>query len=416
MSKFVINGGRKLEGKITLSGNKNSALKLIPAALLADTPSTLTNVPDLTDIEVMLELIRDLGAKATYKDHTVTIDPQGLSSFNINPELSSKIRASVVLAAPLLAKFGKAVVTPPGGDQIGDRLLDTHFAMMQKMGVTIERKNGRFFLDWKKKLGGQIFLEESSVTATEMGLMMASGMDSVTIEDAASEPHIRDLAFYLTTMGSKVNGVGSSTLFVQGRKLKGGSHRIVPDHIEGGTFAIASAITGGNIEILEFNPEHYKMTLSYLENMGVEYKVLADKLHVLPSKLIAKKRKFQTRPWPGFPTDLMSPFIVLATQTEGTVLCHDWMYEWRMFFVDDLISMGANIFIADPHRVIISGPTKLMADRLFCKDIRAGISVILAAMIAEGESVVENAEVVRRGYENLEDRLAALGASIKKVE
>ena len=158
------------------------------------------------------------------------------------------------------------------------------------------------------------------------------------------------------------------------------------------------------------------MTLSYLENMGVEYKVAADKLRVLPSKLIAAKRKFQTRPWPGFPTDLMSPFIVLATQTKGTVLCHDWMYEWRMFFVDDLISMGANIFIADPHRVIISGPTKLMADRLFCKDIRAGISVVLAAMVADGESVIENAEVVRRGYENLEGRLSALGASIKKIE
>ena len=417
MAKFIVSGGKKLKGEITLSGNKNSALKLIAASLLPDSPSTLTNVPAISDVEVMIELINKLGAKAVMRDNTVTVDPQGLSSYEIDPELSSRIRASVVLAAPLLSKFGKAVVTPPGGDQIGDRLLDTHFAMMQKLGVEIERKNGRFYLDWKKKEGGRVFLEESSVTATEMGIMMASAMNTeVTIEDAASEPHIGDLVVFLTSAGAKVAGEGTNTLQIKGGNLKGVEHRVVPDHIEGGTFAIASAITGGEVEILDFVPEHYKMILKYLSDMGVKYETGAKTLKILPSNLTAKRRKFQTRPWPGFPTDLMSPFIVLATQTEGTVLCHDWMYEWRMFFVDDLISMGANILIADPHRVIVSGPTKLMADRLFCKDIRAGISVVLAAMVAQGESVIENAEVVRRGYENLEGRLTALGASIKKVE
>lgn len=417
MSKFLVTGGRKLTGKVSLSGNKNSALKLIPAALLADSPSTLTNVPDILDISVMVDLIKKLGATVNYRNHEMTIDPTTLNSYDLDPNMSSKFRASVVLAAPLLVKFGKAIVTPPGGDQIGDRLLDTHFAMMQKMGVEITRRDGRFFLEWKEKKTPNIFLEEASVTATEMGLMMASTLAEPTrIDDAASEPHVSDLIDYLTKMGAKIVGRGTNSLSISGGKLYGTEFRVSPDHIEGGTFAIASAITNGNIEITDFNPESYHMILNYLGDMGVSYKTTKDSLIILPSELKAKRRKFQTRPWPGFPTDLMSPFIVLATQTEGTVLCHDWMYEWRMFFVDDLISMGANILIADPHRVIVSGPKRLMADRLFCKDIRAGISVILAALVADGRSEIENVEVVARGYEKIDDRLRSLGAEILKKD
>jgi len=288
--------------------------------------------------------------------------------------------------------------------------------MMQKMGVNFTRKDGKFYLSWDKKISGRIFLEEASVTATEMGLIMASSMsEAVTIEDAAAEPHVTDLINLLTKMGANIKGAGTNTLIISGGNLNGAEHRVMADHIEGGTFAIASAITQGKIKINNFEPENYHMILNYLGNMGVNYHVEKNSLIVLPSELKATRKKFQTRPWPGFPTDLMSPFIVLATQTAGVTLCHDWMYEWRMFFVDDLIGMGANIFIADPHRVIISGPTKLMADRLFCKDIRAGISVILAALIAEGESTIENVEVVDRGYQDIENRLKNLGASIKKV-
>jgi UDP-N-acetylglucosamine 1-carboxyvinyltransferase len=413
MSKFIVTGGKKLEGKIKLSGNKNSALKLIPAALLAESPTTLTNVPDISDVSVMLALIGGLGVRVTKEDHSVTIDPQGLSSFDPDPDLSSKFRASVVLAAPLLARFGKAVVTPPGGDQIGERLLETHFAMMEKMGVSITRKDGRYFLEWEKKNPTRIFLDEPSVTATEMGLIMSASMPQETvIEDAATEPHITDLAEFLVKMGAKVSGIGSNILTVSGGKLKGAEHRVCPDHIEGGTFAVAAAITKGKLQIEDFDIKKYPMIYNYLSYMGVEMEIGADSVTVLPSDLVAARRKFQTRPWPGFPTDLMSPFIVLATQTKGTVLCHDWMYEWRMFFVDDLISMGANIFIADPHRVVVSGPTPLMSDRLFCKDIRAGISVILAALAAEGRSEIENVEVVARGYENIEERLRSIGAEI----
>ena len=413
MSKFIIVGGNKLEGKIKLSGNKNSALKLIPAALLADSPTTLTNVPEISDVSVMLDLVSKLGVKVTKRDHEVTIDPQGLDSFDPDPDLSAKFRASVVLAAPLLVRFGKAIVTPPGGDQIGERLLDTHFAMMQKMGVEIKRTDGRYFLNWKKKVSPDIFLDEPSVTATEMGLIMASSMpDGITIDDAATEPHVLDLAKMLSKMGADISGIGSNVLKIRGGKLHGVEHRVCPDHIEGGTFAIASAITGGKIEIEDFDSRQYPMMLNYLGYMGVNYKSGENSLTVLPSKLVSTRGKFQTRPWPGFPTDLMSPFIVLATQTRGTVVCHDWMYEWRMFFVDDLISMGAKIFIADPHRVIVSGPTPLMSDRLFCKDIRAGISVILAALAASGRSEIENVEVVARGYENIGQRLRSLGAEI----
>jgi len=417
MSKFLVTGGKKLEGTIKLSGNKNSALKLIPATLLADSPTTLTNVPAISDVEVMIELLRSLGAKVEYRDHTLTVDPSTLNSSTPDPDLCSKIRASVVLAAPLLVRFGKTVVTPPGGDQIGDRFLDTHFSMMQKMGVEMQRKNGQFFLSWKKKTGGNIFLEESSVTATEMALMLGTAIpEGVTLENAATEPHVTDLGNMLNKMGANIKGLGESTISISGGSLKGVEHKVMPDHIEGGTFIIASAITGGHIKITDFIPEHHKMSLINLANMGVKYEIGDNSIEVFPSKLVAIRKKFKAQPWPGFPTDLMSPFIVLATQTEGTVLCHDWMYEWRMFFVDDLIGMGANIFIADPHRVIISGPTKLMADRLYCKDIRAGISVILAAMVAKGTSEINNVENVERGYENIESRLKLLGADIKRVD
>jgi UDP-N-acetylglucosamine 1-carboxyvinyltransferase len=417
MSKFIVTGGHKLEGTIRLSGNKNSALKLIPATLLGDSPSTVTNVPDISDVAVMLELIEKLGAKIERKDHTVTIDPRGLTSFDLDPDLSAKFRASVVLAAPLLVKFGRAIVTPPGGDQIGDRFLDTHFSMMQKLGVEMVRRDGRFFLTWNKPKYGHIFLEEASVTATEMALMLAtSGSQNITLENAATEPHVTDLATMLSKMGAKIRGAGSGTLTISGGKLSGVEYKVMPDHIEGGTFAIASAITGGHIKIEDFIPEHHRMALINLANMGVKFEQKGNSLEVFPSKLVAIRKKFKAQPWPGFPTDLMSPFIVLATQTEGTVLCHDWMYEWRMFFVDDLISMGANIFIADPHRVIISGPTPLISDRLFCKDIRAGISVILAALTANGRSEIENIEVVNRGYENIEQRFRSLGAEITRVE
>ncbi len=420
MSKLIVEGGRKLKGRIKVAGNKNSALKLMAACLLADTPSTLTNVPKIGDVQVMGELISKLGAKVKgLGTNRLTIDPRSLSSYKLEPSLTGRIRASVVLAGPLLARFGRAEITPPGGDQIGERLLTTHFSMMNKFGVNVRKVDNKFLLDWKKKRSVNIFLEEASVTATEIGMILAASFNkTVKIEDVASEPHVKDLAVFLGRMGVKVIGAGSSTINISGKKkLKGVNYKVVPDHIEVGTFAIASAITDGNVIVEDAIPEHCQMMLHYLANMGIKTKFIGPKkLEILPSKLVAKKRAFKTRPWPGFPTDLMSPFIVLATQTEGTVLCHDWMYEWRMFFVDDLISMGANIFIADPHRVIISGPSRLNAETLYCKDIRAGISIILAALVAKGKSTIRNIEMVERGYEDIEGRLKSLGANVKRIQ
>jgi UDP-N-acetylglucosamine 1-carboxyvinyltransferase len=420
VATFLIKGGKKLKGKIKLAGNKNSALKLMAATLLGSSPSTLTNVPIIRDVQVMGELIKKLGAKVEgLGKNTLTIDPTTISSYELDPELTERIRASVVLAAPLLARFGKAIITPPGGDQIGERLLDTHFSMLRDFGVEVSNKNGKYLLTLKGKGATDMFLEEASVTATEMGLMLASSLNKkIQIKDTAAEPHVEDLAIFINKMGAKIQGAGTNNVQIKGRKrLKGAQHKVIPDHIEGGTFAIAAAITGGKVILENIVPEHYHMILNYLSNMGVKHRYIgSDKLEISPSKLIAKKRKFQTRPWPGFPTDLMSPFIVLATQTEGTILCHDWMYEYRMFFVDDLNTMGANIFVADPHRVIISGPTRLNADVFFSKDIRAGMSMVLAALVARGESEIRNIEMIERGYEKVRERFNMLGADIKRIE
>lgn len=420
MGKLIIQGGKKLEGRIKAAGSKNAALALIPASLLANSPVTLTNVPVISDVNVMLGIAEKLGAKITGKGtDTIGIDPTGLNGFTLDPELSAKVRASVIFAAPLLARFGKAIITPPGGDQIGERLLDTHFAMLSQMGVVIKKENGQFRLDWQKRKLNNIFLEEPSVTATEMALICASSLDtSLNIANAACEPHVADVADFLTQMGADVAGGGSNALVVKGRKeFKGVDHRVIPDCIDGGTFAIAAAVTLGEVEIEDCSQEHYRMILNYLKGLNVDIVwEKGDLLKVRPSNLKAFKKQFKTQIWPGFPTDLMSPFIVLATQTEGTVLCHDWMYEWRIFFVDDLISMGANIFIADPHRVVVTGPANLHGEKLYCKDIRAGMSIVLAALCARGESEIDNIEMVERGYEKIVERLTSLGADVKRIE
>lgn len=419
MSTFEIRGGKRLSGKVRVSGNKNSIYGLISASLLADSPVVLENVPDIRDIDVMLAIIKDLGCRVKYnKKSVLEIDPTSISHPKLNINLVGKIRGSIVLIAPLLAKFGEAEIARLGGDLIGERAVDTHLNMLSSFGVDIEGENTHF-LKARNLKSGYIFLEEASVTATEIALILASFIDGETeIYDAASEPHIVDLANLLTKMGVKIKGAGTNRIYVQGRKkLRGTEHKIRPDHIEVGTFAIASAITSGQIVIEDVLAEDLEMILLYLKAMGVEFKFIdKQRLAVYPSKLHAYRKKFQTRPWPGFPTDLMSLFIVLATQTQGTVLCHDWMYESRMFFVDRLIRMGAEIIIADPHRVIVNGPTQLHADILPSPDIRAGSALVLAALVAQGKSVVEHAEIIDRGYERLDERLAALGADIRRID
>lgn len=420
MSKFIIEGGRKLQGRVKVAGNKNSALKLMAAALLAKTPSELSNVPEIRDVSAMSDILQDLGVAVTNKGNgQIVIDPAGLSSSQPNAALMGRIRASVVLAAPLLVRFGKTYLPMPGGDSIGERILDTHIAVLSSFGAKCSGDFSGYSIHAQKLQAGNIFLEEASVTATEMALMVASSIPGETIiEGAAAEPHVVDLAQMLISMGAKIEGAGTNTIKVRGsNNLRGVKHSVRPDHVEVGTFAIAAAVTQGDVKIEGALPEDLKMILAYLSKMGVRWKFIGgETLHVLPSTLVAQQKTFKTRPWPGFPTDLMSPFIVLATQTKGTILCHDWMYEWRIFFVDHLIGMGAQITIADPHRVIITGPAKLHGDTIPSADIRAGSSMVLAALAAEGQSVIEHAEIIDRGYEALEIKLTSLGAKITRVE
>lgn len=420
MSKFIVEGGRKLHGTVRVVGNKNSASKLMAAALLGSSPTKLSNVPMIRDVEAMIRIIQDLGVgvKSNGKGEIV-IDPHDISSWEPNRDLASKIRASVVLIAPLLVHFGKVNFPVPGGDSIGERLLDTHIAMLSSFGVNCNGDFSGYKMKAEKLVPGNIFLEEASVTATEMALMVAATIpDESTIEGAAAEPHVAELADMLIRMGAKIEGAGTNTIRVKGSKnLHGVEHKVYPDHIEVGTFAIASAVTGGDVYIKDARQKDLKMILAYLSKMGVSWEFTGkDTLHVKPSALVARQKAFKTRPWPGFPTDLMSPFIVLATQTQGTVLCHDWMFEWRIFFVDHLISMGAQITIADPHRVIVTGPAKLHGATIPSADIRAGSSMVLAALAAEGQSVIEHAEIIDRGYEALEVKLTSLGAKITRVE
>lgn len=419
MAQFKIKGGNPLRGTIKASGNKNSALPLIAASLIVDGPVKLTNVPNIRDIESAVEIIEKLGVKvAGLGTGTLEIDASGLNAWDIDPDLAKKFRASVVFAAPLLARFGKVTFPSPGGDSIGERLIDTHFQLLSEFGASIAEKDGIYEIIGKDLKAPDIFLEKASVTATEMGLIIAATLPGETIiEDAASEPHAQDLAAFLKKAGASIEGAGTNTVIINGKKsLKGVEHAVRPDHIEVGTFAIAAAITGGSVKIEGALEEDLDMILLYLSDMGVKYKLEGNVLSVMPSELVEVKKEFHTRPWPGFPTDLMSAFIVLATQTKGVTLCHDWMYEWRIFFVDHLIKMGADITIADPHRIIVTGPTKLHGDVIPTTDIRAGMALILAALAAEGQSTVEHAEIVERGHENVEERLSALGAEIAKIE
>lgn len=419
MAEFIIKGGNKLKGEVQISGNKNSTFPLMAAALLGNSPTVLTNVPKIKDVEVMCDIIRDLGCKLEMtEDGTVTIDPSSINSWEIKPELGGRLRGAIVLASALLVKFGKADFPRPGGDPIGARPVDAHMAALTALGATCNPDFAGTSLRAEKLKGAEIFLEEASPTATEMAMIVAASINEETIiEGAACEPHVTDLAEMLEKMGAKFEGIGTNILKIKGTKeLQGVEHRVRPDHIEAGTFAVAAAITQGDVIIHDAWEKDLKMTMAYLKKMGVSYKYLDEEtLHIMPSKLVATKQKdYHTRPWPGFPTDMMSQFIVLATQTEGSVLCHDWMYESRMYFVDRLIRMGANITIADPHRVFVVGPNKLHGELIPSPDIRAGGALVLAALCAEGESIVEHAEVIDRGFENFETKLSNIGAEIKR--
>ena len=423
MSRFVIRGGRPLEGEIRASGSKNAVLPMIAAALLTDEEVVLENVPSIRDVDVMLEIAGEIGAEVSRLGDRVTIRAANLRDAPLPAELCERVRTSVLFVAPLLHRLGRAKLHPPGGDGIGRRRLDTHFYGLRLLGASVDDREFEFRaadgLD-----GALIFFDEASVTATEHILMAAAlARGTTTILNAASEPHVMDLARLLVEMGARIDGLYTNTLTITGvDRLHGATHRVVSDHIEVGSYLALAASTGGGITIHDTVRGHYWMMHRVFERFGLEVDIKSDRI-VLPAGQVPRIQKdaggaipqVDDGPWPQFPTDMMSPFLVLATQSEGTILFFEKMFEGRMYFVDPLIQMGANAIICDPHRVIITGPAELRGQTVRSPDIRAGMAMIIAALCATRRPcIVQNAEIVDRGYERVEEKLRALGADIER--
>ena len=419
MAKFKIQGGRPLTGEITVAGNKNAALPIIAATVLTDEECVLENMPEIRDVWSMLDLLKDLG-KSVEKIQSNTYKIAGAIKTNIlDKDMAGSLRASILYMSGLLARKGSIEMSPPGGCVIGRRNMQSHFSVFEAFGANLKLTDTGYEAIIKNIHPATIFLPEASVTATENALILAAAVSGrTTIHNAACEPHVEDLANVLIKMGARITGAGTQRVEIDGvSKLKGITHCIVPDHIEAGTFAIAAACTHGNLFIKDAICDHLMMTEHYLKQMGVQLEYSdSNILHVKPSELKSNAKKIQVGLWPGFPTDLMSPIIILATQAQGVTLCHDWMFESRMFFVDKLISMGADITLCDPHRVLVNGPTNLRGQSLSSPDIRAGIALVIAGLSAKGISTIDRAELVDRGYEDIANRLKAIGADIERID
>jgi UDP-N-acetylglucosamine 1-carboxyvinyltransferase len=424
MSEYHINGGVPLNGTIKVSGNKNAALPCIAAAILTDEPVILRNIPDIEDVRVMLEIFTALGGEVIKQDPNVyKMQLNNIKIPEIPQEQAKKIRASILFAGPLLARTGKAVLPPPGGDVIGIRRLDTHFLVLTELGSKVKIGDD-FSFTAKSLTGADIFLDEASVTATENAIMAAVLAKGKTIlTNAASEPHVQDLCRMLVSMGAKIEGIGSNILYITGvEKLNGCEFEIGPDFMEVGSFIGLAAVTKGDLHIQGARREDMRPAKIAFGKLGILWAHEGNVIHVPKNQPMKVNHdlggmipKIDDAPWPGFPPDLVSIIIVVATQIKGTVLIHEKMYESRMFFVDKLIGMGARIVLCDPHRAVISGPAKLHGSELISPDVRAGMALLIAAMCAEGKSVIRNVYQIERGYEHIEERLSSLGARIQRI-
>jgi UDP-N-acetylglucosamine 1-carboxyvinyltransferase len=423
--QFVVEGGRPLSGTIRPSGNKNAALPIIAAALLTDQQVTLNNVPRIRDVETLVELIASAGVSIRWADRNkLEIHAAEVRSAELDPVLCKKIRASILLAAPMLARCGSVTLPPPGGDVIGRRRLDTHFIALQQMGVEFALGDA-FHLHTDGLRPADIFLDEPSVTGTENAITAAVNAQGTTIlRNAASEPHVQDLCRFLVAMGARIDGIGTNRVTIEGgHPLSGTTYAIGPDHIEVGSFIGLAAVTDSTLRIEGAGVDHLHSIRLGFSRLGVECTHEGDDL-IVPSgqsrrivtDLGGHVAKLEDQPWPAFPADVMSIAIVTATQCEGVILIHEKMFESRMFFVDKLISMGAKIVLCDPHRAIVIGPSRLRGAPLESPDIRAGMAILLAALCAHGESVIDNVTQIERGYERIDERLTALGASVRRVE
>ena len=422
MPSFVVEGGRSLSGAIRPTGNKNAALPCIAAALLTSDPVTLENVPRIRDVETLVEILNSLGAAAEWRDQrTLRIHARDLDGSNPDPVLSARIRASILLAGPLLARCGRVSIPPPGGDVIGRRRLDTHFLAFRGLGADISLQPGYLEITGGNLEGHDIFLDEPSVTATENAVMAAVRARGTTVlRNAASEPHVQDLCGLLNEMGARISGIGTHLLQIEGvDELGGATFRIQPDHIEVGSFIGLAAATGSVLRIEDAPTAHLDSILLGFRKLGVlcemggrDLIVRGDQDREMRPDAFGHIAKIDDGPWPGFPPDLTSIALVAATQCVGTVLIHEKMFESRMFFTDKLVAMGAQIILCDPHRAVVVGPSPLRGQPVESPDIRAGMALLLAALAAEGTSRIQNIGQIERGYERIDERLRALGARI----
>jgi UDP-N-acetylglucosamine 1-carboxyvinyltransferase len=425
MESFVIEGGRPLSGRIRAAGNKNGALPILAATLLSTAPVTLRNVPRIRDVETMVELLADLGADAEWVGRNeVRVHAEELARSEPDEELCRRIRASFLLAAPLLARTGRATMPPPGGDVIGRRRLDTHIHAFEQLGVEIEAGR-RYELRVGRLQGRDIFLDEASVMGTENAIMAAVCAEGETVVgNAACEPHVQDLCRFLGSLGARIEGIGSNVLHIRGvRALEGGEYRIGADHIEVASFVGLAAVTGGELVVEDVVPADLLPLEHHFDRIGVRWDVEGDTVRVPAGQELVVRDdlggqipKIEDGPWPAFPADLTSIALAVATQARGTILIFEKMFENRLFFVDKLVGMGARIILCDPHRAVVTGPAQLYGERLASPDIRAGMAMLIAALCAEGVSTIGNVREIDRGYERIDERLRDLGARIERVD
>ncbi len=425
MARFIVDGGTPLRGEIQPAGNKNAALPLIAASLLTDEPVTLHNVPRIRDVRGMVDIVSALGAKVEELDPTtVRITAASLRTTEVPQALAGEIRTSLLFAGPLLARHKKVKLGLPGGDVIGRRRNDTHFLALKTLGAELDVSSSGYGLHTSGLKGGEILLDETSVTATENALMAAVLAPGRTvIRNAASEPHVQELGAALMRMGARMVGIGTNTITIDGaERLKGVEHTISSDHMEVGSLIAAAAMTHGEVTVKNAVPQHMRMTRLVFQKLGVDTEVRGEDIFV------PAKQRYVVEPdiggaiphikpqiWPGFPSDLTSIATAMATQAEGTVLIHEWMFEARMFWVDALVRMGARLVLADPHRVVVVGPSQLYGTDLRSPDIRAGMAILAATLCASGQSVISNVEQIDRGFEDLDARLRGLGAKIERA-
>jgi UDP-N-acetylglucosamine 1-carboxyvinyltransferase len=423
--RFIVEGGRRLSGSIRPSGNKNGALPIVAASLLTDQPVTLENVPRIRDLETLVELVQTTGAQAEWTArNTLRIHAQRVNATHLDPAMCARIRASILLAAPLLARCGRVELSPPGGDVIGRRRLDTHFLALEQLGATHEFTD-RIRFATKGLKGADVFLDEPSVTGTENAVMAAVAASGTTVlRNAASEPHVQDLCRFLVALGAAIDGIGTNVLTIHGGTPLGGArHEVGPDHIEVASFIGLAAVTRSALRIEKAGVAQLRSIRLGFGRLGIETRVEGDDLLVhdhqameIQSDLGGHVPKLEDQPWPAFPADVMSIAIVTATQCKGLILMHVKMFESRLFFVDKLIGMGARIVLCDPHRALVAGPSELRGAAVESPDIRAGMAMLIAALCASGTSTINNVGQIERGYERIDERLNALGAKITRSE